>query len=152
MSTKSLSIDFESHRVLQTGYENLSYINFFFFNFKTKMSWLNPQKQFLNMLCKVTPTRAVCRSHFMSEYPQCFKHNRGYLAHMLELPLKLWNLVVNRGVSTALKDSQHLSCPIFDEDNETSELVATIVKVMFLFAVSVGILYAMLKVASQRRT
>lgn len=149
---KLLSIDFESHRVLQTGYENLSYNKFFFFNFKTKMSWLNPQKQFLNMLCKVTPTRAVCRSHFMSEYPQCFKQSRGYLADMLELPLKLWNRLVNRGVSTALLDSQHLSCPLFDEDNETYQLVATIVKVMFLFAVSVGILYAMLKVASQRRT
>lgn len=115
------------------------------------MSWLNPQKQFLNMLCKVTPTRAVCRSHFMSVYPECFKPDKGYFAHILELPLKLWNRVFNRGVATELIDIQHLPCPLLFDGDDTSELVATIIKVMFLFAVSVGILYAMLKVASQRR-
>lgn len=116
------------------------------------MSWLNPQKQFLNMLCKVTPSRSICRSHFMAEYPECFKSDQSYIARMLELPQKLWNrLVSDSDTIEHLMKSQHSSCPMFDEDEDISQLVATIFKVMFLFAVSVGILYAMLKVISQRR-
>lgn len=115
------------------------------------MSWLNPQKQFLNMLCKVTPSRSICRSHFMEEYPECFQSEKGYIARVLELPQKFWDRLVNDDETTHLMKGQHSSCPMFDEENEISQVVATIFKVMFLFAVSVGILYAMLKVTSQRR-
>lgn len=115
------------------------------------MSWLNPQKQFLNIMCKVTPSRSICRSHFMEVYPECFQSGKGYIARVLELPQKLWDRLVNDAETIQHLKGQHSSCPMFDEDNEVSQVVATIFKVMFVFAVSVGIFYAMLKVISQRR-
>ncbi|KAH8419430.1 hypothetical protein KR222_011485 [Zaprionus bogoriensis] len=112
------------------------------------MSWLSPRKQFYNLVCKVTPNGKTCRAHLMAEHPECFQNDRGHITYLLELPQNVWNRLVNGGERIQSLIQPRSSCPLYDEENQ---LMSTLFKVMFLIAISVGILYGILKMTSQRR-
>ncbi|KAM8717514.1 hypothetical protein ACLKA7_004242 [Drosophila subpalustris] len=112
------------------------------------MSWQAAHDKVINFVCKVSPAGNICRNHLMAKYPECFKTNKGYGRLIMELPQKIWKRIFPVHDMTI---ADNPVCPIcLDEEHETA-ILTNALKILCLLAVSVAILYGILKATAHRR-
>lgn len=112
------------------------------------MSWEAAHDKVINFVCKVSPAGKICRNYLMTKYPECFKSNKGYVRMILDLPQKLWRRIVPTHAMSAADSSV---CPICQDEEQEAAILTNAFTILFLLAVSVAILYGILKAAAHRR-
>lgn len=127
------------------------------------MSWKNPYKQVLNLVCKMSPNGQTCENYLRKEHPECFPAP-SILNVIRNLPLRALKFLFSnhqlhceqqsnacpykRAQSQCPHQSGCCSLNIHDQDYA---VLGGFFKSLIILAISIGILYAIFKAVAQRR-